>query len=188
MKKVILIGDSIRMGYQPFVAKKLEGTAEVWGPEVNCRHSLWVLDHLQEWVLDRTPDVVHFNCGIHDVVTMEDGQFQILREQYRVCMERIVRRLADLKGATPIWGTLTPWYVGSTDTPMSKWTRKPEVDEYNAIALEAVRAAGFAVNDLNKVVEDNDPTKVLSEDGLHMSEFGNDVLSDAVVKAVKAAM
>jgi hypothetical protein len=50
MKKVVLIGDSIRIGYQPFVQKKLEGKIEVIGPQVNCRHSLWALDHFADWV------------------------------------------------------------------------------------------------------------------------------------------
>ena len=54
--KVVLIGDSIRMGYQPFVARKLEGRADVWGPPVNCRHSLWALDHFGPWVAERQPD------------------------------------------------------------------------------------------------------------------------------------
>ena len=30
---VVLIGDSIRMGYQPFVTEALAGEAEIWAPE-----------------------------------------------------------------------------------------------------------------------------------------------------------
>ena len=37
MKQILLLGDSLRMGYQPFVAKKLEGKAQVSGPEENGR-------------------------------------------------------------------------------------------------------------------------------------------------------
>ena len=48
MKKVVLIGDSIRKGYQPKVQEKLNGEVEVWGPQDNCRHSLWALDHFPE--------------------------------------------------------------------------------------------------------------------------------------------
>ena len=32
---VVLIGDSIRMGYQPFVTEALAGEAEIWAPEEN---------------------------------------------------------------------------------------------------------------------------------------------------------
>ena len=51
MKKVILVGDSIRMGYQASVVKELEGVAEVWGPEQNGGNSANILAHLDEWVI-----------------------------------------------------------------------------------------------------------------------------------------
>ena len=71
--KVVLIGDSIRMGYQPLVAEKC-GEAEVWGPAVNGRHSLWALDHFEEWVAAQEPDIVHVNFGIHDCSIQPDGE------------------------------------------------------------------------------------------------------------------
>ena len=39
MKSVILIGDSIRLGYQGVVRQELAGTAQVWGPAENGRDS-----------------------------------------------------------------------------------------------------------------------------------------------------
>ena len=187
--KIVLIGDSIRIGYQPLVAQKLQGKADVWGPAENSRHSLWVLDHFQEWIADRKPDIVHFNCGIHDTVIMEDGKLQVVMEQYRLCMQRIVRRLTDLPQTKAIWAASTPWYTGQAGTPLSLWSPRPEIDEYNAAALVPVKTAGLAVNDLNRAVHDNDYTKCLNpEDGLHMTDFGNEVLSDAVVGAVITCM
>lgn len=93
--KVVLIGDSIRMGYQPLVAKKFE-EAEIWGPIENCRHSLWVLDHFQEWVTDQKPDLVHVNFGIHDASIQEDGTHQIFLAQYRLCLQRFIDRVKQL--------------------------------------------------------------------------------------------
>ena len=43
---------------------------------------------------------------------------------------------------------------------------------------------GLPVNDLNDVIVRNDFTKCISEDGCHMTEFGNEVLSDAVATAI----
>ena len=37
MKKVVLLGDSIRMNYCKYVKSKLEGIAEVYYPDDNCR-------------------------------------------------------------------------------------------------------------------------------------------------------
>lgn len=62
--KVVLIGDSIRIGYQPFVAKKLPKAA-VWEPAENGRSSFWALSFFHEWVVEQKPDILHVNFGIH---------------------------------------------------------------------------------------------------------------------------
>lgn len=59
MKTIILIGDSIRMGYSPFVRQELEGKAQIWEPEANGGTSRNVLSNLDEWVLAREGDIVH---------------------------------------------------------------------------------------------------------------------------------
>ena len=43
-------------------------------------------------------------------------------------------------------------------------------------------------NDLHDVILSNDFAKCLSEDGCHMTAFGNEVLSDAVVEAIRLFM
>src|SRR6187399_2632783 len=59
--KIVLIGDSIRLGYAPEVAKKLEGKAIVVGPKANGGDSGNVLKNLNEWAVKEQPDIVHFN-------------------------------------------------------------------------------------------------------------------------------
>ena len=181
--KVVLIGDSIRMGYQPLVAKKLEGRAEVWGPQQNCRHSLWALDHFQDWVAAQEPDVLHVNFGIHDAVVMADGKHQVILEQYLLCLRRFVRCGKDLP-ATVIWATTTPRYRPEQGVPMGRWAKMTEIDEYNAAALDVAAAEGLPVDDLHQVILDSDYAKCLRDDGCHMTQYGNEALSDAVVKAV----
>jgi len=46
MKRAVLIGDSIRKGYQATVGTTLAGAAEVWGPDQNGGTSRNVLAHL----------------------------------------------------------------------------------------------------------------------------------------------
>ena len=46
--KVLLLGDSIRMSYQPYVACLLDGKAEVIGPTDNCQYSLYTLGYNDE--------------------------------------------------------------------------------------------------------------------------------------------
>lgn len=186
MKKIVLIGDSIRMGYQPFVAKKLE-EAEVWGPTENCRHSLWALDHFKEWVSDQKPDVVHFNFGIHDSSPLTDEKHQIILDQYCLCLQRFIEKTKSLGDVKMIWATTTPLYTPEKGVSMIQWSERIEyeIDLYNSAALHIVKSEGLIVNDLHEVVVKNDFTKCLCEDGCHMTEFGYNVIADAVVKTIR---
>ncbi len=67
MKTILLIGDSIRMGYQEKVRQQLADWAYVQAPEKNGGTSENILAHLDQWVLSRRADVVHINCGLHDI-------------------------------------------------------------------------------------------------------------------------
>ena len=67
MQQLILIGDSIRMGYQADVIRELTELADVWAPTQNGGNSANILQHLDEWIISRSPDVVHINCGLHDL-------------------------------------------------------------------------------------------------------------------------
>ncbi|MBI3986520.1 MAG: hypothetical protein HY343_06350 [Lentisphaerae bacterium] len=185
--KVVLIGDSIRMGYQPLVAKKCP-EAEVWGPAENCRHSVCVLEHFKEWVADQAPDVVHVNFGIHDANYRPDGKPQIVLPQYRLSLQRFIDRVGQLGNTKMIWATTTPLYTPVKGKPMEQWpvSATAEIADYNAAALEIVKGRGLPVNDLHDVVVRNGFAKCLCEDGCHMTAFGNEALSDAVVKAIRA--
>ena len=187
--KVVLIGDSIRMGYQPLVARKCE-ELEVRGPGANCRHSLWALDHFEEWVASQSPDIVHVNFGVHDCSIQPDGEHQILIAQYRLCLQRFVNKVKGLGKTQMIWATTTPLYTPEKGVPQPKWKirAKAEIDKYNEAALAIVQKAGLPVNDLHDVILRNDFARCLSEDGCHMTAFGNEVLSDAVAEAIRSFM
>ena len=67
LPKVVLVGDSIRMGYAPLVAKRLDGKAIVVSAKPNGEDSSNVLRNLDEWVIKEHPDIVHINAGLHDL-------------------------------------------------------------------------------------------------------------------------
>ncbi len=48
MKKVVLIGDSVRLGYDKYVKDALKGSAEVLYPQENCRFAEYVLRYAHE--------------------------------------------------------------------------------------------------------------------------------------------
>lgn len=52
MKKVLLLGDSIRQGYQGYVKDKLDGIAEIYFPSENCKFTTNMVRYIYEWAAD----------------------------------------------------------------------------------------------------------------------------------------
>lgn len=179
MKKVLLLGDSIRIGYEPAVRSKLADLAEVVGPADNCRfakYTLWYVDHWLETL--GKPDVIHWNNGIWDVyhLSEEQGVFTTL-EEYIHTMGKILNRL-QRTGAPIIWATTT------AVNPANQHCSNEEIDRYNAAIVELMHANSIAVNDLNSVVKAQ-LDDFIDVDLLHLTPQGSEACADAVAASVK---
>ena len=190
MPQVVLVGDSIRMGYQATVKKELEGTAEIWAPETNGGDSSNVLAHLEEWVISRKPDVLHLNCGLHDLHTDPDtGEKQVPLADYRKNLQKIFSSVRAQSPSTKlIWVTTTPvnyeWH--HQNKPFDRM--EDDVDEYNAAALEIAQEHGAQVDDLFKVIMDAGKGNYLSPDGVHFNEEGYVLLGRTAAAAIRSAL
>lgn len=188
MKNIILIGDSIRGGYQPFVVRELENEATVWGSEENGGTSINVLAHLDEWVFSRPSDIVHVNCGLHDIVRepQENGDgrnFRVPLYVYEHNVHEILRRIQSA-GKTVIWATTTP-----VREPTNGFLRREaDVDLYNAAALRVAQALKVPVNDLNRLVHEVGRDQLLLPDGVHFSAEGSEVLGNAVATCLRLSL
>jgi lysophospholipase L1-like esterase len=183
----MLIGDSIRHGYQPLVAEKLGGKAEVYGPRDNCLHSGKCLLLLEEWVGSAVPDILVFNFGLHDSSIMPDGCAQIVLEQYRLNLERFIERAKKLGIARLIWAASTPCYRIDASAPVEQWVVNTAVihARYRSAAHEIIGNHGIEIIDLWKVVHDAGPAICISpEDGVHMTAKGNELLAESVAETL----
>jgi lysophospholipase L1-like esterase len=190
MKRIVLIGDSIRMGYQPVVLALMAGEADVWGPEANGSHTVNVLLNLGQWVLARQPDVVHINAGLHDLKTdcYEGRDTVVPLGHYRDNVAHILRLVREHTDAAVIWATTTPVdhdrahaaHAGAHD--FSRYNE--DVLAFNAAAVEVAEEMGVPVNDLHAVIADGDPSW-LSEDGVHYSPEGYAALGRAVAEFLR---
>src|SRR5262249_40137206 len=90
LPKVVLVGECSRLGYAPLVAKRLEGKAVVVSVAANGGDSANVLKNLDEWVLREKPDVVHLNCGLHDLkLSKKTKKHQVELDDYEANLKRI---------------------------------------------------------------------------------------------------
>ncbi len=183
---VILIGDSIRMGYQATVIDALADAAEIWVPEANGGDSRNVLAHLDEWIVARRPHIVHINCGLHDLKRdFAQGQFQVPIDEYAQNVRQILTRLKAESGATLLWATTTP-----VDEKLHHENKDfdrfaADVEAYNAAALAICREEGVEVDDLYAVIEQGDKAGLLTKDGVHFVEEGSRILGEKVAAFIR---
>lgn len=151
MKKVVLLGDSIRMGYDKYVKEALDGVAEVFYPPENCRYAENVLRFAHDWKAKGAwgddVDLVHWNAGLWDVLELFGDEPLSTKDYYANLIPRIDRRLRMLFPKARI--------VFATSTSIIEEKCKPHfrrhnstIEEYNAIAISALEGTGTLINDL----------------------------------------
>jgi lysophospholipase L1-like esterase/dienelactone hydrolase len=184
LPRVVLIGDSIRMGYAPLVAKKLEGKAVVISAKDNGGDSGNVLKNLDEWVIKQKPDIVHFNAGLHDLkVDKKTKKFQVEPGQYEKNLKEIVTRLRKETRASLIFATTTPILDERHAKRKADFDRTQEhVLQYNKVAIALMTQHDVPVNGLHGLVSGKG--FLMETDGTHFTEEGYGVLADAVVDCV----
>lgn len=86
MKRVLLLGDSISMGYREYVRELLAEEADVQYMEENGRFAKYTMWAANQWIRSNgAPDIVHWNNGVWDI-TIEpplEGSFTPLPRLYR---------------------------------------------------------------------------------------------------------
>jgi lysophospholipase L1-like esterase len=184
--RAILIGDSIRMGYQSCVARTLGDRADVWAPDQNGGDSDNVLSHLDAWVFDRHADLVHLNCGLHDL-RLQDGNHQVPLEQYRQNLLEIIDRFSAEPGPELIWATTTPVIDERHQRVKSFERHESDVRRYNETARDLMTNHGVAINDLHELVMQAGCAHLLADDGVHFTEEGYHLLGQAVAERIEAA-
>ena len=189
MKTVILIGDSIRMGYEETVRAELTGLAEVWAPEDNGGTSENVLAHLAEWAISRAADVVHINCGLHDIKTEFDHDAAgVPLGAYAENVRGILTRLRDETDATIIWASSTPVIEARHNATKPFARFEADVDAYNAAAAQIAEELGIVVDDLFAAVMAAGRDELLIEDGVHFTPAGSALLGQAVATCIKGVL
>jgi len=184
--KVVLIGDSIRMGYQPIVADILAGEADVWGPEANGGTSANVRANLNAWGIERPADVIHINAGLHDLRRPFDAAAnEIPVETYRANVRAILTALTQRTDARVIWATTTPVHHERHHRTKGFDRFEEDVVAYNAAAAEEAATFGVAIDDLYAVVMSAGRDALLVADGVHFTEDGYRLLAAHVVEAVR---
>lgn len=193
LKKVVLIGDSIRIGYQPFVVKELENLAEVWASEENGKATPNIINNLNSWIKMQQPDVVHINAGLHDIRNLSwelgPGNTVVPYKHYKDNLETIFSWIQKYVGCKVIWATTTPVideYVKTTHESTKDYTRYDEdVQKINIIAMKIARKYDIIINDLYTYVKEEVGINEIKQDGVHFTDTGSEKLGQRVASVIK---
>ena len=182
MKKVTLLGDSIRLiGYGTKVPEMLGEEYEVFQPQDNCRFVKYTLRMLFDFKAQiEGSDVIHWNNGLWDISTrlFDDGQPFTGEEEYVENMLRVAKLLKKM-GRRVIFATTTPVH---NEHP---YNDNAVIKRYNDLIVPKLQELGIEINDLHSLIV-QDIYKYIGADQIHLSEAGIELCSQQVVKAIKA--
>jgi lysophospholipase L1-like esterase len=182
LPRVLLIGDSISIGYTVPVRNLLAGKANVHRIAVNGGPTTNGVHLLNEWLGKGRWDVIHFNFGLHDLKRLADGKPQVPPDAYERYLRLIVARLKHT-GAKLIWATTTPVPEGKVSPP-----RLPsDVPLYNEIALRIIKENGVAVNDLYAFAASR-LGDIQESVNVHFKPAGSVLLAAEVARHIEAAL
>jgi len=184
MLKVMLIGDSIRMGYQPGVTELLRDKATVSGPQENCRFSAYTLFNLATWVPDDDFDVIQWNNGQWDTCHMPDRRIHTPLETYLELQERIATILRT-KTRRLIFATTTPVWPEQFAKAVFHPRRNEDITAYNSAVIAALSRLGVEINDLHTPIA-ADVKQFISDDMVHLTKAGNALCARRIAAMIEA--
>ena len=185
LPQVLIIGDSISIGYFKPTQALLEGKAVVVHNPGNAAHTANGLKRLTEWLGDTQWDVIHFNHGLHDLkyvdeqgknIAVEKGKQQIPIDDYDINLEALVVRLK-ATGAKLIFATTTP-------VPDGTGIRvKGDAEKYNRTAEKVMNRHGIAINDLYSFALPR-LEEIQRPKNVHFTKPGSEKLAEQVAKSI----
>ena len=187
-KKIFLIGDSLRVGYCPYVKENLEQEYDVVYPDENCRNTQYVLTSLLGWkqMFKNAESVVAvtFNCGHWDVAHWNKSEDSLTSpEVYGHNIRKIIKQLRIFfPNAKLLFFTTTPM------APIDySWHTNPrsneEIERYNEIATRVCKEENVPVKDMYGSMKGWD--EKCYRDYVHTTPERSKILGDFVTETIK---
>ena len=176
--RILIIGDSISIGYTPFVKKMLDGKAYVEHNAGNGGPTSNGVAHISEWLKDGDWDVIHFNFGLHDLKVMENEKHQVSLEDYEKNLGIMVAAMKKSRAKL----------VFATTTPVPEGKQNPvrltaDVPRFNAAAVRVMEQNKIEVNDLYGVAMKR-ITEIQRPNNVHFTDPGYEELAKPVVESI----
>ena len=192
LPKVLIMGDSISIGYTSHVVENLKGVAEVRRHKGNAGPTIRGVAKIDEWLGKEQWDVIHFNWGLWDMYGWEYHKEDRSPEAYGKRLESLVGRLKKT-GAKLIWATTTPACPANEKTMERRFKQNvrisPELErKYLDAALAVMKKHGVEVNDLHAFVKPRWDNYAIADNNVHFTKLGSQKLGEQVAKAIQSVL
>ncbi len=186
--RILIIGDSISIGYTPFVKENLQHRADVFHNPGNAQHTGTGLEKIDEWIGDGNWDIVQFNWGLWDLCfrhpdskvqgnrDKENGEITYTIDEYAANLDSIVTILKTKTKAKLIFVTTT--YVPENEAGRFK----NDAIKYNEAALKIMNKHLVIVNDIYEQSIPIHQEFGMGLDDVHYSKQGYDKLGELIAK------
>jgi hypothetical protein len=194
LPKVLIMGDSISMGYTSHVIENLKEVAEVKRHKGNAGPTIRGVAKIEEWLGDGKWDLIHFNWGLWDMYGWEYHKDDRSPEAYGKRLESLVGRLKKT-GAKLIWATTTPACPAKEMTMERRFKQDIRISpglerKYLDAALGVMKKNDIQVNDLYAFMLPQRAKYAVAENNVHYKPEGKKALgkkvSDCIADALKA--
>lgn len=189
LPRVLIIGDSISIGYTLALRQALKGVANVHRPPENCESTREGLAKLDRWLGEGKWDLIHFNWGLHDLkyvdakgnrVGVDKGSRKVPLEEYKRNLEKLVQRL-EQTGAILIWRPTTPVPPGAVG-------RVPGSEAaYNEAAAAIMARHGIRIDDMNAFIR-KERIPHVEPDNVHFSKDSSARLAEEAAGVIRRAL
>jgi len=190
LPRVLIIGDSISIGYTLDTRAMLEGKANVHLIPVNGGNTARGLAELDKWLGKGKWDVIHFNWGLHDLKYVIPGSGKLTLppegkrvehiDKYAANLATLVKRMRKT-GAKLIFATTTPVPEGCGGRVAG------DAKKYNAAAVMVMDANSVAVNDLYAFAMPR-LKKIQRSANVHFLPEGSKALATRVAASISKAL
>ena len=186
LPRVLIIGDSISIGYTLALREELKGVANVHRPPENCAHTWRGLEKLGGWLGDGEWDVIHFNWGLHDLKYVNEGGDRISPAEgkqvtslkdYERNLDKLVKRLKQT-AAILIWRPTTAVPEGAMGRIAGDEKR------YNEVAEKVMKKHRVKIHDLNPFIE-LQPVPRTAPDNVHFTKEGSAMMAERIARQIK---
>ncbi|PZX56850.1 lysophospholipase L1-like esterase [Algoriphagus ratkowskyi] len=183
---ILIIGDSISIGYTPFVKKHFEGKAIITHNPGNAQHTGTGLDKIEEWLGDEDWDIIQFNWGLWDLAYRHpdakaygnrdkiNGTVTYSVAEYAANLDSLITSIKSKTDAKLIFVT-TSYVPGEEAGRITS-----DVKNYNKAAKLVMKKHGVEVNDIYKKSVKIHQKYGVGNDDVHYTADGYEKLSKLI--------